>query len=105
MSPYPSGMEFVVAGCILDFRTLLPLIANQTEHGCEIQNTACGQSGIMLLLKLVSAANDDGDRAYEGPILHGTAVLRRLVEPWAGTQRIVCANSYFASREAPDEIG
>ena len=28
---------------------------------------------------------------------HGTAVLMRLVRPWAGTDRIVCADSYFAS--------
>ena len=77
---------------------------SKPEHGCEVQNTACGRSGIMLHLQLVSTADDERDRAYEGQMLHGTAVLRRLVEPWAGTQRIVCADSYFASVEAADEM-
>ena len=58
------------------------------ENGCEIQNSACGRSGLMLHLELVSTAEDERDRAYENDILHGTAVLRRIVEPWAGTNRI-----------------
>lgn len=28
---------------------------------------------------------------------HGTVIMMRLVEPWSGTDRIVCADSYFAS--------
>ena len=65
-------------------------IDRKPEHGCEIQNTACRCSRIMLHLQLVSTADDERDRAYEGQMLHGTAVLRRLVEPWAGTHRIFC---------------
>jgi hypothetical protein len=33
----------------------------------------------------------------DGGLLHGTAVLKYLVLPWAQTDRIVCADSYFAS--------
>jgi len=38
-----------------------------------------------------AATTDDGD------LPHGTIVLKHLVVPWAGTKRIVCADSYFAS--------
>jgi Transposase IS4 len=36
----------------------------------------------------------------DGDFLHGTAVLIRLVSPWAGSGRIVTADSYFSSVEA-----
>lgn len=35
---------------------------------------------------------------------HGSAVFRRLVEPWLGSDRVVCADSYFASVEAADQM-
>ena len=34
----------------------------------------------------------------------GTIYLQRLREPWIGTQRIICADSYFASVEAAIEL-
>ena len=58
----------------------------------------------MLHLELVSTAQDEATRTYEGDMLHGTAVLRHTMEPWPGTNRIVCADSYFASVEAADEM-
>ena len=30
-------------------------------------------------------------------MLHGIRVLKQVVLPWFGTNRIVCADSYFAS--------
>ena len=75
-------------------------IERKPENGCEIQDAACGKSGIMIRILLVKttievAANsiheDDNGR------LHGTNVLMDLVSPWAQTDRIVCADSYFAS--------
>jgi len=77
-------------------------IARKPENGCEIQNAACGRSGIMLRLHLVTTAADQHAHlsADESRLLHGTAVLHRLVGPWAGTERIFCADSYFASVEA-----
>jgi Transposase IS4 len=36
--------------------------------------------------------------------LHGTAILCRLVEPWAGSNRVVCADSYFASVDAAERL-
>jgi len=48
-------------------------VVTQTEHR---QETAAG--------------DNDGQP-------HGTAVIKNLVAPWAGTTRVVCADSYFAS--------
>jgi hypothetical protein len=69
------------------------------ENGCEIQNAACGMSGVMLQLKLVKSAQetaaavpDDDDNSY-----HSTRVLKDLVQPWTHSDRVVCADSYFAS--------
>ena len=72
-------------------------IDRKPEDGCKVQNIACGTTGIILKLEVVSTADDERRRAYEGTANHGTTVLRRLVEPWQGTNRTVCADSYFAS--------
>jgi Transposase IS4 len=70
------------------------------ENGCEIQNAACGCSGVMIQLKLVKVvegeANEWNAPASDG-LPHGGTVLKELVLPWANTGRLVCADSYFAS--------
>jgi hypothetical protein len=75
-------------------------IDRKPENGCEIQNAACGRSGIMMQLKLVKTAEEE-DEAHQNTgtdgLMHGTSVLKQLVLPWANLQRIVCADSYFAS--------
>jgi Transposase IS4 len=77
-------------------------IDRKPENGWEIQNTACGRSGIMLRLQLVTTPEDRKERELEseGDLLHGTAVLSRLVSPWAGSGRIITADSYFSNVEA-----
>ena len=59
------------------------VINRKPENGCEIQNAACGHSGLMFQLKVVKTAeeenysvvtDDDGNN-------HGTNVLKFLVEP------------------------
>ena len=39
-------------------------------------------------------------REQDGEFLHGCNVLAELVRPWANTDRVVCADSYFASVQA-----
>ena len=81
-------------------------IDRKPDNGCEIQNSACGVSGIMLRLKLVKTAEEEGahlEEAGEG-LNHGTKVLKYLVTPWAHTDRIVCADSYFASVSTAEEL-
>jgi Transposase IS4 len=78
-------------------------IDRKPENGCEIQTAACGISGVMIRLKLVKSAEEmlhtqepvAPDNNEE--LLHGTKVLKELLEPWFHSQRVVCADSYFAS--------
>ena len=76
------------------------------EAGCEIQDACCGRSGVMLRLKLVKTASEEehGDRTDNDGLLHGTKVLRSLVQPWAFSDRTVVADSYFSSVGAADEM-
>ena len=71
------------------------------ESGCEIQNSTCGRSGIMMSLQIVRHIAESEFPIYvvEEPdsIPHGTSILKYLVLPWAQNSRGVCADSYFAS--------
>lgn len=90
-------------------------IDRKPENGCEIQNAACGRSGVMLQLKLVKTlveqqneedlSIEETDRAREQDgVLHGTKVLKELIAPWAQSDRLICADSYFASVGAVEEL-
>ena len=79
---------------------------HKPENGCEIQNSACGRSGIMLHLKLVKSANEQQwhREATNEDILQGTAVMKELIFPWKGSKCVVCGDSYFASVAAAEEL-
>ena len=71
-------------------------IDRKPENGAEIQDASCGVSGIMIRLKIVKGVVDrEADDNHE--MLHGAKVLLELVLPWINTNRLVCADSYFAS--------
>jgi hypothetical protein len=66
-------------------------------------------SGVMLRLKLVKGADlpcleEEQFGNNNESLLHGTNVLKHVVSPWFGSNRIVCANSYFASVGASKEL-
>ena len=69
------------------------------DNGCEIRNSECGISGIMMRLKLVrNEENEDSHlKIGEDGLHHGTRVMKYLVSPWSGTNRIMCVDSYFSS--------
>ena len=77
-------------------------IDRKPENGCEIQNAACGRSGVIIRLKIVKTAEEDFASAEtdDDGNNHGTNVLKFLVEPWVRTDRCICADSYFASVNA-----
>jgi Transposase IS4 len=54
------------------------------------------------MTEIFLSSTSQGDRIRSrGTLKHGTVVLDRLVRPWYGrADRIVCADSYFASVEA-----
>ena len=80
-------------------------IDRKPKNGCEIQDSCCGVSGIMLRLKIVKEEEDysSTDTEEEGAVmLHGVKVLKELISPWTGSGRLVCADSYFASVQAAE---
>jgi Transposase IS4 len=81
-------------------------IDRKPENGCEIQNCACGATGVMLQLKIVKCNKLEEANLIENEygLLHGTAVLKQLIRPWFYTQRIVCADSFFASVGCAEEL-
>jgi hypothetical protein len=80
-------------------------IDRKPENGCEIQNAACGTSGVMLQLHLVKSAGDrEGEEGRPVEENHGTQVLRKLLAPWSGSDRLVCADSYFSSVATVEEM-
>lgn len=91
---YGLGGEYIGVGL-----STYHAIDRKPENGCEIKSSACGRSGIMLLLEVVKSPDDDSRRDIDDGMPYGTAVTIRLVESWWYTQRIVCGDSYFASVE------
>jgi hypothetical protein len=82
------------------------LMDRKPEDGCEIQNAACGRTGIMICLKLVKTvreAHTEQGEDVEG-LNHGTKVLLQLVKPWYHSNRVIVADSYFASVECAEEL-
>lgn len=82
------------------------VLDRKPESGCEVQNAACGRSDIMLRLSVVTSAEyqREMDDAHDNALTHGVNVFKRLVAPWAGTQRVVCADAYFASETAATQL-
>jgi hypothetical protein len=83
-------------------------IDRKPENGCEIQDSACGKSGIMLRIRLVKTSIEEEANSIhvdeEDGMLHGTKVLLELVSPWAHSDRLICADSYFASVGAAETL-
>jgi hypothetical protein len=81
-------------------------IDRKPENGCEIQDASCGRSGIMIQLKIVKTATEQQNLEvdHDERILHGTKIIKELVKPWSYTDRMVCADSYFASVGAADAL-
>jgi len=81
-------------------------IDRKPETACEIQHAACGRSGIILRLSVVTTMKhrQEDSTGEEDDLPHGTGVLKKLVAPWAGTKRVACADSYFASGAATQQL-
>jgi Transposase IS4 len=81
-------------------------IDRKPENCCEIQNAGCAKSGIILRLWLVKTAEEEAFHATESAdgLLHGTKILMYLIVPWHFSDRMVCADSYFASVGAAEEL-
>ena len=57
-------------------------IYRKLDNGCDIQNLACGESGVMLRLKLVKNIQEEvkaelGQESFNGDdLIHGCKVLK-----------------------------
>lgn len=76
------------------------------EKGRERQSAVCGRCGIVLRLSVVTSAKDQKATGMttDDDVSHEAAVHEQRSTPWAGTQRVVCADSYFASVPAAMEL-
>jgi hypothetical protein len=74
-------------------------IDRKPENGCEIQNLACGKSGVMMRLHLVKTSTELHSHlsAEEREMNHGTCIVKQLAQPWFHSNRIICCDSYFSS--------
>jgi Transposase IS4 len=82
-------------------------IDRKPDAGCEIQTACCGKSGVMLQLKLVKTNKEldsleqqrstTAEQIELQRLQHGTKILLSLVKPWQHSQRLVAADSFFAS--------
>ena len=52
----------------------------------------------MIRISIVKSARNYEDQKYdEYNLPHGTNVMKGIVMSWAKTDRVICADSYFAS--------
>ena len=73
-------------------------IDRKPENGCEIQDACCGRTGVMLQLLIVKTKKEQSNTLdFVENETHGTTIIKKLVQPWAYSDRIVCADSFFAS--------
>jgi hypothetical protein len=65
--------------------------------GLEMKALCDGASGIMIGLELVECKEDMKNKDLQSAYGAGTAVCLRLTKPWAGSKRILIADSAFSS--------
>jgi Transposase IS4 len=79
-------------------------IDRKPENSCEIQNAACGKTGIMMELHVVKGPAEERlvlENDEDDDLRHGCKVMLHLLRFWTSAKcRIVCADSYFASVQA-----
>ena len=73
-------------------------IDRKSESGCEIQDSCCGVSGIMMRLKVVKQEEDYSDRESNedsSTLGYGIKVLKELISPWTEAGRLVLCRFIF----------
>jgi hypothetical protein len=93
-------------------------IDRKPEDGCELQNFCDGRSRVMMQIKVVKSPQDEkkkhqdtleeaGYDLGDADTPHAAKVVLELLQPWLkdeGTQRLLCADSYFASVQIAQEL-
>ena len=81
-------------------------IDQKPENGCEIQNSVCSESGLMLRLLLVKIEENYDLHTQEDNegFQHGTSIIKYLVLPWSNSERGVCADSCFSLVSSAEDM-
>jgi hypothetical protein len=98
MSLWLVGMVKEVTGSTWVFQCMFA-IDRKPESGCEIQNVACGKSGVMIRLKLVKTAEEEASNHQEDHQDHlppEAKVLKSLVLP--GSTSVTQITVFFISK-------
>ena len=72
--------------------------------GCEVKTLADVASGIMVNLEINEGKEAMKEKRWQRELGAGTATTLRLSEPWHGSGRIVCGDSWFASVKTAIEL-
>ena len=73
-------------------------------NDCELKSMACGASGIMLRMELVTAQTGMPMPEFRDQYSHSTALTLRLVKPWLCSGRVVCGDSCFVSVQTAEVL-
>lgn len=81
-------------------------IQRKPESGCELQTSSCGESGIMIRIKVVmgSSSAPQTTSTQTEELSASAETTLDLIKPWLNTNRIVCADSYFSSVKTAEEL-
>ena len=71
-----------------------------SENGLEVQNSSCGECGIMMRLNLVKGGSYHDNLGHG--VTHCADFFMDLVLPWVNNHRMVCSDSYFSSFTAAE---
>ena len=70
------------------------------DAGCKIQTLCCARTGILCQLLLVKSGSDEDTKTHTKSNHNaGTYSIIKLTKPWLGSNRVVVANSAFASAD------
>lgn len=73
------------------------------ENYLEMKTVCCGRSGIMLIIEL-NVGSNSSEQDFDAHHAFETALLLRLLQPWFGSERVVCADYFFASVKTAKSI-
>ncbi len=80
-----------------------------TEYGIEMKTAACAESSLCLHAELTEGKVRDAEKEYRDQVGQSTAVTLRLTKLWAGSGRVVIADSFYGSCQTAewlmDELG
>lgn len=79
-------------------------IDRKPESGCEIKTSTCGESSIILQLRIVKNGKDKEQRYKRENGANRAFFTKELLAPWKNNNRFVQGDSYFASADIVEQL-